>query len=218
MKLSRLYSNKPELFEPVDFVAGLNVVMAEIRLPENRDKDTHNLGKTTLGRLLDFGFLAGRDPKFFLFKHLDLFKDFVFFLEIELQDASYVTVRRSVEEASKMSSRSIRLAIRTSRLYRCQNGIIRTCRLIAHAICSMACWICARSSLGLSARVLATCCDHKTISAMCCPICVSSRLRMPTGSRSSLISWASMPPSIVQHYDKEAELTQKQAPRTDHQG
>ena len=103
MKLSKLYSNKPELFEPVDFVAGLNVVMAEIRLPENRDKDTHNLGKTTLGRLLDFGFLAGRDPKFFLFKHLDLFKDFVFFLEIELQDASYVTVRRGVEEASKIS-------------------------------------------------------------------------------------------------------------------
>lgn len=103
MKLSRLYSNKPELFEPVDFVAGLNVVMAEIRLPENRDKDTHNLGKTTLGRLLDFGFLAGRDPKFFLFKHLDLFKDFVFFLEIGLQDASYVTVRRGVEEASKIS-------------------------------------------------------------------------------------------------------------------
>lgn len=103
MKLSKLYSNKPEQFESVDFVAGLNVVMAEIRLPENRDKDTHNLGKTTLGRLLDFGFLAGRDPKFFLFKHLDLFKDFVFFLEIELQDASYVTVRRGVEEASKIS-------------------------------------------------------------------------------------------------------------------
>lgn len=103
MKLSRLYTNKPDLFEPVDFVQGLNVVIAEIRLPENRDKDTHNLGKTTLGRLLDFGFLAGRDPKFFLFKHLDLFKDFVFFLEIELQDASFVTVRRGVEEATKIS-------------------------------------------------------------------------------------------------------------------
>lgn len=103
MKLSRLYSNKPDQFEPVDFVSGLNVVMAEIRLPENRDKDTHNLGKTTLGRLLDFGFLAGRDAKFFLFKHLDLFKDFVFFLEIELQDASHVTIRRGVKEASKIS-------------------------------------------------------------------------------------------------------------------
>lgn len=103
MKLSSLYSNKPGLFEPVDFIQGLNVVMAEIRLPENRDKDTHNLGKTTLGRLLDFGFLAKRDPKFFLFKHLDLFKDFIFFLEIELQDASFVTLRRGVEEATKIS-------------------------------------------------------------------------------------------------------------------
>ncbi|EOG8817968.1 DUF2326 domain-containing protein [Klebsiella pneumoniae] len=77
--------------------------MAEIRLPENRSKDTHNLGKTTLGRLLDFGFLAKRDPKFFLFKHSDLFKEFIFFLEIELEDASFVTIRRSVKEATKIS-------------------------------------------------------------------------------------------------------------------
>jgi len=103
VKLSRLYSNKPDLFESVDFVPGLNVVLAEIRLPENLNKDTHNLGKTTLGRLLDFGFLAGRDNKFFLFKHLALFKEFAFFLEIQLADASYVTIRRSVEEASKIS-------------------------------------------------------------------------------------------------------------------
>ena len=103
MKLSRLYSNKPDLFEPVDFVQGLNVVMAEIRLPENREKDTHNLGKTTLGRLLDFGFLSGRDAKFFLFKHFERFKDFVFFLEIELEDASFLTIRRGVEQATKIS-------------------------------------------------------------------------------------------------------------------
>lgn len=103
MKLSRLYSNKPELFEPVEFDQGLNVVMADVRLPENRKKDTHNLGKTTLGRLLDFAFLAKRDPKFFLFKHAELFQDFIFFLEIELKDASFVTIRRSVEEATKIS-------------------------------------------------------------------------------------------------------------------
>lgn len=103
MKLSRLYSNKPDLFEPVEFAQGLNVVMAEIRLPENRNKDTHNLGKSTLGRLLDFGFLAKRDPKFFLFKHIKLFKDFIFFLEVELDDASFVTIRRGVEEATKIS-------------------------------------------------------------------------------------------------------------------
>jgi uncharacterized protein YydD (DUF2326 family) len=103
MKLSRLYSNKPDVFEPVDFAAGLNVVLAEIRLPENFKKDTHNLGKTTLGRLLDFGFLQKRDDSFFLFKHLELFGNFVFFLEIELADGSFVTVRRGVEEASKIS-------------------------------------------------------------------------------------------------------------------
>lgn len=103
MKLSRLYSNKPDLFEPVEFVQGLNVVMAEIRLPENRERDTHNLGKTTLGRILDFGFLSGRDPKFFLFKHFDLFKAFVFFLEVELEDESFITIRRGVEEATKIS-------------------------------------------------------------------------------------------------------------------
>ena len=103
MKLSKIYTNKPELFEPVEFIEGLNVVVAEIRLPENKAKDTHNLGKTTLGRLLDFGFLSGRDAKFFLFKHAELFKDFVFFLEIELGDASFVTVRRGVKDATKIA-------------------------------------------------------------------------------------------------------------------
>lgn len=103
MRLSRLYTNKPDVFEPVEFDSGLNVIMAEIRLPENRNKDTHNLGKTTLGRLLDFGFLSGKDSKFFLFKHYNLFASFVFFLELELEDASYVTIRRSVAEATKIS-------------------------------------------------------------------------------------------------------------------
>jgi uncharacterized protein YydD (DUF2326 family) len=102
MRLSKLYSNKPDVFEPVEFVAGLNVVMAEIRLPENKKKDTHNLGKTTLGSLLDFGFLSRKDPKFFLFKHPDLFDSFVFFLEVELEDASFVTIRRSVADATKI--------------------------------------------------------------------------------------------------------------------
>ena len=103
MKLSRLYSNRPEKFEPIEFRPGLNVVMGQIRLPENRKKDTHNLGKTTLGRLLDFCFLAARESGFFLFKHPDLFNEFAFFLEVELQDGSYLTLRRAVEESSKVS-------------------------------------------------------------------------------------------------------------------
>lgn len=102
MNLSKLYSNKPAIFKPIEFVPGLNIVLAEIRLPKNQ-KDTHNLGKTTLARMLDFGFLASRDPNAFLFKHFDQFKEFVFFLEIELQDSSYITVRRGVEEATRIS-------------------------------------------------------------------------------------------------------------------
>ena len=103
MKLSRLYSDDSILFEPVEFQPGINAVIAEIRLPENKDKDTHNLGKTTLGRILDYVLLVTRDKNFFLFKHLAMFGTFVFFLEIELEDASHVTLRRSVAEASKIS-------------------------------------------------------------------------------------------------------------------
>ena len=103
MKLSKLYSNKPDLFAPIQFLPGLNVILAEIRLPENKSKDTHNLGKTTLGRIIDFCLLSTRDNGFFLFKHFDLFKDFVFFLEIQLLDGSLITIRRGVEEATKIS-------------------------------------------------------------------------------------------------------------------
>jgi uncharacterized protein YydD (DUF2326 family) len=103
MKLSKLYSNKPDLFSPIQFLPGLNVILAEIRLPENKLKDTHNLGKTTLGRLIDFCLLSSRDKNFFLFKHFNLFKDFIFFLEIKLLDGSLITIRRGVEESTKIS-------------------------------------------------------------------------------------------------------------------
>ena len=102
MKLSRLYSNQPAIFAPIRFPPGLGVVLAEIRLPENRDRDTHNLGKTTLGRVIDFCLLAKRDVNFFLFK-LGQFHDFIFFLEIELLDGSFVTVRRAVAARTKIT-------------------------------------------------------------------------------------------------------------------
>ena len=79
------------------------MIMAEIRLPENKKKDTHNLGKTTLGRLIDFCLLSKRDNKMFLFKQFDQFGEFVFFLELALLDGTYLTVRRGVADASKVS-------------------------------------------------------------------------------------------------------------------
>ncbi len=103
MKLSSLYSNKSGIFPPLRFNEGLNVILAEIRDPANLNKDTHNLGKTTLAHLIDFCLLKKRDRKFFLFKHEKLFRDFVFFLELRLGANRFVTIRRAVKEASKIS-------------------------------------------------------------------------------------------------------------------
>ncbi len=102
MKLSRLYSNQPDVFPPLQFNDGLNVVLAEIRDPKNLQKDTHNLGKTTVANLIDFCLLKKRNDRVFLIKHKELFKDFVFFLELRLQDR-FITLRRDVAEASKIS-------------------------------------------------------------------------------------------------------------------
>ncbi len=96
MKLSRIYKNRSDLFEPVYFQTGLNAVYAEIRILENKSKDTHNLGKSTLSRIIDFILLSKRDEDFFLFKREDIFSIFIFFIEIELNNSNYLTIRRSV--------------------------------------------------------------------------------------------------------------------------
>lgn len=82
---------------------GLNVILGEIRLPENKDKDTHNLGKSTLASLIDFCLLKGKSKSFFLFKHEELFKDFEFYLEVKLSEGEYLTIKRNVTENSKIS-------------------------------------------------------------------------------------------------------------------
>lgn len=103
MKLTKIYSNQDGIFAPIFLNDGLNAVIAEIRKPENKEKDTHNLGKTTLARLLDFLLLAQRNKKQFLFKHLSMFESFVFFLEVQITSETFLTIRRSVSKPSKIS-------------------------------------------------------------------------------------------------------------------
>lgn len=103
MKLSRLYTNLPDLFPAINFRSGLNAVLAVIKLPENKRKDTHNLGKSTLIRLIDFCFLSKKKTDLFLFKHADRFADFVFFLEIETAPGHFLTIRRSVAHATQIA-------------------------------------------------------------------------------------------------------------------
>lgn len=97
----KLYSNQ-KTFEDICFHDGLNVVLGEIRLNTDRERDTHNLGKSTLCQLLDFCLLKKRQKNFFLFEHADLFQDYIFYLETQLNDGRYLTIRRDVSEASKI--------------------------------------------------------------------------------------------------------------------
>ena len=103
MKLSRLYSNLEHYFTPLRFNDGLNIVLAEIRLPENKSKSSHNLGKSTLARVIDFCLLARVSKEHFFKKREDLFGEFVFFLEVELLDGSFLTIRRAANNSSKVS-------------------------------------------------------------------------------------------------------------------
>lgn len=102
MKLRRLYSNEPAVFDPVTFRDGLNVVVGSVRRPKSRDRDTHNLGKSLLAQIVDFCLLRKKTPGFFLFRH-EQFAHFVFFLQIELDLGAFLTVRRSVQDGSKAS-------------------------------------------------------------------------------------------------------------------
>lgn len=102
MKLSRLYSNQPSIFKPIEFRDGLSAVLAEIRVPANRLLDTHNLGKTTVGELIDYCLLKGKSNKFFLFKHEDKFAAFTFYLEIQLPTGEYLTIARPVVPGSRV--------------------------------------------------------------------------------------------------------------------
>ena len=103
MKLSSLYTNNAKVFQRIDFNEGLNVILGEIRHPKNRGKDSHNLGKSILVKLIDFCLLSGKKPEFFLFKHIDRFQNFIFFLEICYGPNKYVTIRRSVEDATRIA-------------------------------------------------------------------------------------------------------------------
>lgn len=111
MKLSRLYSNQPSIFKPIAFRDGLSAVLAEIRVPANRLLDTHNLGKTTVGELIDYCLLKGKSNQFFLFKHEATFAEFTFYLEIELPSGGFLTIARPVIPGSRVdllrSERSI---------------------------------------------------------------------------------------------------------------
>lgn len=109
MQLSRLYSNQDNLLEPIEFNSGertntLNVIFARVRVPKDRKRHSHNLGKTTLIHLLDFLLLTDISGGWhFLSKHADRFESFVFYLELALHSGGYATVRRPVANPNSIA-------------------------------------------------------------------------------------------------------------------
>lgn len=103
MKLSKIYSNKKDLFEPIKFNDGLNVIYADVKNPKKTNKDSHNLGKTLLISLLDFMLLCKFVKGHFLYDNQELFKEFVFYLEIKTNEGKYITIKRAVLNNTKIS-------------------------------------------------------------------------------------------------------------------
>ncbi|MFW2503605.1 DUF2326 domain-containing protein [Clostridium diolis] len=102
MKFSKIYSDNSK-FKSFKFNKGMNVVIGRITQEENRDIDTHNLGKSTLITLLDFMLLKEVSKNHIFVKHKNKFLDFTFYLEIELNSGQFITIKRSVRNQSKIS-------------------------------------------------------------------------------------------------------------------
>ncbi|WP_036878926.1 DUF2326 domain-containing protein [Xylanibacter oryzae] len=102
MKLHRLYCNDSR-FHDITFNDGLNVVLGHVTHYYDMDKDSHNLGKSTLIDVIDFMLLKEIDKNFFLKRYPEQFVNHIFYLELLLNSKMYLTIRRSVAAATKIS-------------------------------------------------------------------------------------------------------------------
>lgn len=103
MKLRALYSNDDAVFPRIEFFDGFNVVFARVRDPSRLDVDSHNLGKTFLAAVINFGLLAHTDADHPFKRYPNRFRTFVFYLEIVTNDGKFVTIRRSVSGRNAIS-------------------------------------------------------------------------------------------------------------------
>ena len=101
MKINKIYAD--QLFKTTKFNKGLSVILGEPKDRANREKDTHNLGKTLLLELIDFLLLKGTTKAHFLKRHARRFSGYHFFLELKLNNGKFLTIRRGVEKSQKIS-------------------------------------------------------------------------------------------------------------------
>ncbi len=101
MKINKIYADKP--FKAITFNDGLNVILGEPKDRGDREKDTHNLGKTLLLELIDFLMLKQLTETHFLKRHSRHFSGYHFSLELKLNDENVLTIRRGVDKPSRIS-------------------------------------------------------------------------------------------------------------------
>jgi len=106
MKLSKLYSNKP--FHNITFITnkgGFNVIVGDAK--KKRKENSHGLGKSKLGELLNFMLLKDHKRVFFYSKETTkekfLKKGYDFYLEILLNNGKYLTIKRSLDKPTQIS-------------------------------------------------------------------------------------------------------------------
>ncbi len=101
MKLSQLYANKN--FKNIVFNDGINLVLAKVTKKLDLNKDSHNLGKTTLIAVIDFMLLKEVKEEHIFKSYQEKFSGYIFFLEMKLNNGQFLTIKRSVDTPTKIS-------------------------------------------------------------------------------------------------------------------
>ena len=92
MKLSKLYSNDTR-FHNIEFTLGINVVLGRVMQKYDMQRDSHNLGKSTLITLLDFMLLKKISNQHIFKRFYNVFSNHIFYIEIILPDGCYLTIK-----------------------------------------------------------------------------------------------------------------------------
>ncbi|PKF62803.1 DUF2326 domain-containing protein [Psychromonas sp. psych-6C06] len=103
IKLSKVYSNKKNIFPDIEFKDGLNVIFASVSNHAD-NKSSHSLGKTTLIDIIEFCLLKQISKEHILKKNC--FLDFEFFLEVQYSECCFVTIKRPVVGKISITSTS----------------------------------------------------------------------------------------------------------------
>lgn len=99
MKISKIYSNKN--FKNIEFKDKFNAIVAFIE--SDKKEDTHNLGKTSLIRVIDFLLLSGYNKNTDKLLGNNLFIGQEFYGEFKLNNGKFLVIKRTINSATKIS-------------------------------------------------------------------------------------------------------------------